>query len=534
MEEENKSYEFNSYGEQYHFCCDFNYLSDSFSEEEIKNVLNDPITYHGTAKRISNIIYNKNGIVSNTIDYLTALPNLYRVINCRTSGGGLFDFLKGKLLKSYSSTKVDMYKKITYETLQEINDRHFVRDALFTMMNDGIFFYYFDTEAKNIKNNNTVLSDYDIETLYEVNEFQKGCRIVTLPYRYTKIVGKCGSRYRLAFDLKYFESFSNPNLRKRKLLEMPKEIRNAYKKLSDSCSNKHWVLLDPNKTMCKKIKSKDSEIWGRPLALSALTDILYQDKFVNTKRNVLDELNNKIIYQTFPEGKEKGKSALTEPQQRTQHDTIKRAVLQKNNIGGTSFFSVAAGTKLDTLDTSSDILDSKNEENLNDQIALGMGVAASLLNGSGSGNYSSQQNNLDLISAQVFSWVQEIQNELNTVINANVIKDKKYYVECVYLPTSLVNNQKFYDMMLSLYNSSGGSLSLLIAATGIDPEVYLSILNEETEAKIFEKFQPHQTSYTLSNKDNKVGAPSVDDPTSYSTIVGKSNGTNSSVRNDNE
>lgn len=57
--------------------------------------------------------------------------------------------------------------------------------------------------------------------------------------------------------------------------------------------------------MCKKIKCKDSEPWGRSLVIAALEDVLYKDYFTDTKRNVLDELNNKIVHQTFPEGKEK-------------------------------------------------------------------------------------------------------------------------------------------------------------------------------------------------------------------------------------
>ena len=100
------------------------------------------------------------------------------------------------------------------------------------------------------------------------------------------------------------------------------------------------------------------------------------------------------------------------------------------------------------------IFDEKNEGNLTDKIALDLGIASSLLNGSGSGNYSSQQNNLELINAQIYSWIQEIQAELNYVINACIIKDNRNKVEVYYLPTSLVNRQQFFEMMKSLYTAT--------------------------------------------------------------------------------
>ena len=41
------------------------------------------------------------------------------------------------------------------------------------------------------------------------------------------------------------------------------------------------------------------------ISLMSQNDILYNDYFTATKRGVLDEINNKVVYQTFPEGKEK-------------------------------------------------------------------------------------------------------------------------------------------------------------------------------------------------------------------------------------
>src|SRR5699024_132776 len=126
-----------------------------------------------------------------------------------------------------------------------------------------------------------------------------------------------------------------------------------------------------------------------------------------------------------------------------------------------------------------------------DKIALDLGIASSLLNGSSTGNYSAQINNLELINAQIYAWVQELQAELNYVINACIIKDNKNKVEVYYLPTSLVNRKNLFDMMKSLYLEASGSLTFLIASTGINPEVYFSVLDEEIENDIFSKYVPH-------------------------------------------
>lgn len=504
-------------------------VNSEFNDFEINQIFNDPITNHWSARRLSNLLYNKNGIVSNTIDYMTALPRLDRVINCRYYGGNIF----GKITERISQEKITKYKALVDETLRNINDKVFIRDALFTEMRDGICFYQFEPSV-DIKEDNDLISEYDIENMLELNLKAGKPALITLPYDYTRIIDCTSSgSYELAFNLKQFDQIDKQK-KKYRLKYMPKEIRDAYNKASargtKAIGSNCWYRLNKDRTICCKIKSKRSEYWGRPLAIAAIIDILYQDKFLDTKRNTLDELNNRIVYQTLPEGKEKGKSALTSQQQEDQHNKVKEAVLQKNNRGGTSFFTVAAGTKIESIDISSDILDSKNETNLNDQIALGLGIAGSLLNGSGSGNYSSQQNNLELISAQVFAWVEELQNELNRVINACVIKDKKYYAEAYYLPTSLVNSTRFFEQMQALYTNAAGSMTMLIASTGVSPEIYYSLLNDEHENKIYDKFKPHQTSYTLSAKSNDVGRPVEEDPTSESTISGKANGNNSGVR----
>jgi len=502
-----KSYEFNSWNAYKNYESIFGCsIFDNFSKDEIDAIVSNPILNHSDARKLSRFVYNKSGIISNAIDYMVALPCLDRVLTS-----------KGK-----SKNKVSVNKELMLSVLDTIQDKQFIRDVLFRDMLDGISFYYFET-TKTTPNNVKFMSEYEVENIMEINDLGLNVSIISLPYEYTKIVGRKNNRYVLAFNLQYFKDYNGENLT-RKLRKFPKEIRDGYFEYENKNISKKWLILDNTKTIVHKIKCDRSEPWGRPLAISALSDILYQEYFINTKRNVLNEVNNKIIYQTFPEGERKGISALTTKQQQEQHNAVKNAVMTKNNRGGTSFFSVAAGTKIDTLDVSTDIFDEKNEANLNDQIALDVGIAASLLNGSSKGNYSSQQNNLELIFSQIYTWIQEIQCELNYVINENVIKDKKNKVEIYYLPTSLANRKQTFEFMKSLYTECSGSLQAVIAASGFNVDAYLSLMDDEIERGFDEKYKPHQTSYTLSKKNN--GRPEIDNPTNPNTIQSKANNSN--------
>ena len=482
-------------------------IFDLYSQEQISNLVKDPIGNNELLREISRILYGCNGTVTNTIDYMTAMPTLDKV---------LVPYGKSK-------QKKQMNIDLVTSALRTIKDKEFVRDALYKGMVDGIAFYYFETT--NRPSVPRSYSDYEVDSIIEINDFGINASIISLPTEYCRIVGIKNSSYVIAFNLDYFKDCEGESQEK-KLRKFPKEIREAFVKRDENNSSKNWVTLDNTKTIVHKIRSAKNEKWGRPLALAAIKDILYSDYFTDTKRNVLDEINNRIIYQTFPE-KEKGVCALTQTQQKNQHEAVKGAVMNKNNRGGISFFSVAAGTKLDTLDSANtDIFDSKNEENLNDTIALGLGVAGGLLNGSGSGNYSSQQNNLELLSAQIFQWIESIQSELNKCINLNIIKDSKNYVEVYYLPITYVNRKEMVSNMKDLYLQGKGSLRAWIASTGMNPNAYVELMKVEIDEKFDEIFVPHPTSFTLSKEDNKGGRPENDNPTNESTISTKKNNSN--------
>lgn len=500
-------YEFNSFSYNHLFESIFSCgVYDYFTKSEIDSVLRNPIGNHETAIRLSEFVYGKNGVVSNSIDYMTALLTLDRIVTC-----------KSKTKKS----KVN--KELMKSTLKTIDDKGFIRDALFAEMLDGIAFYYFETTEKSL-DKRKFMTDYDVENIIEINDFGLNASILTLSWQYTKIIGKKNGRFVLAFNLRYFDDFTGEDLN-RKLRKYPKEIVDGYNQKKNGNTSGDWLILDPDRTMCRKIKCKNAEAWGRSLVIAALSDVLYKDYFIDTKRNVLDEINNRVIYEVFPENKQGTGSTLTRKQQEDQHNKVKQAVIQKNNRGGVSFMSLAAGTKLDSIDVATDIFDNKNESDLNNDIAVDLGICSSLIGAMSTGTFAGSTSNLEMITAQLYTWACEWKNELVHVINKNIIKDDRNKVDIYYFPTSFVNRKEFFGMMKDLYSSASGSMTFLIASTGVDPDIYYDVLDSEIEEGIYEKYLPHQTSYTISKDDNVGGRPETDTP-SENTVKSQMNNGN--------
>ena len=115
-----------------------------------------------------NLHMEKNGIISNSIDYMVALMTLDRIITSKNN-----------------TKKTKALKELMKSTLSSIDDKAFIRDALFTQMLDGIAFYYFETTEKS-PDKTKYLNDYEIQNIFEINELGINASIITLPWQYTK------------------------------------------------------------------------------------------------------------------------------------------------------------------------------------------------------------------------------------------------------------------------------------------------------------------------------------------------------------
>lgn len=473
-------------------------ILDMYGVPAILEIVKDPMHHDKELRELSRAIYSSNGIVTNAIDYCVALPTLSRVI---------VPFGARKNMN-------DTNKKLVEDILYTIRDKEIMRDIIHNALVEGMYFAYFETSVRPLSSD-TSIDDYTVSTIEEINESNLNMSVVYLDPDYTRIVGISNGTYILAFDLEYFR-MSGMEPAERKIRKYPEEIRKGWSRYIAG-KGKRWLVLDKNHTIAVKFRAKKSEPYGRPFVLAAIDDILYDNYYTKAKRKAIDDSNDRIIYQTFPEGKAKGEAALTKAQQQQQHETVKNGITGNKRSSSTRFFSVAAGTKLDTLKSDIEILKETDDNRSKNAISTSLGFAGSLLSGEGTSSYSSQANNLLLITAEIFNIIELASYELNKVINSCVIKNKRARVEVQYLPITYANKKEFAGMAKELYTQGKGPLSLWASAVGVTPEAFFCMLDEELESDVENRYPVHKSSYTQT-ATGEAGRPVDEDTTNDNTI----------------
>lgn len=484
-----------------------------YTLREIKKFSRNPQFYNKELRDLAWWAYNTNGSVRSAVNYICSMHTLDKIIVCKS----------GKYEKERPKNFARNRKKMM-SVLNTINYKKQIRDNLMKNANDGTAYYYFEVVNRPLSNAK-FLSDMDVENIVEINESGINASIISLPVDWCKIVNKKNNSYVIAFNLRYFDLFNERELEAR-LRGMPKEIRDAFNEKREQGLSCEWVILDNNNTIVTKVNSADNQPYGVPMAVTAFDDILYADYFINTKRSVLDNVNNQIIYMTFPEGKEKGSSSLTKTQQEEQHEKVKSAVVNRKSVSGISFFSLASGTKLNKMDVNIDIFDEKNESNIRDSVPSDLGISSASLDGNTKGNYATASLNLELVAGHIYTWIENYMSELNKCINANIIKDPSCVVDCYILPITFANRDNQVKYLKELYSNGKGSLLAWISAVGFDSDAYVSLMDYELECDFENKYPVHATSYTLSNKEAGVGRAKVDNPTNENTIISQSSNSN--------
>lgn len=461
-----------------------------FSIDQVIRMAKDPVSNIGELRQWAQWAYYSNGTVSTAIDALAGLHSLDYIVaarpkNAKAKRGGYRESAN----KMHSVLRAMRYKEV-------------IRDGIFREANTGMYAAYMETRTVPV-DKRTALTDTDIQEISEINSSGVNTMVIPLPIDYVKIIGRRNNCYEIAFDLRFFDGLTDDE-RKRKLRGFPRQIQEGYRRYSggEFSDGASWLRLDWRKTICTKIKSGQNDPVGVPFAVAALDDVEYAKYFTNTKRRVLDTVNNQIYYETFPEGKDKGTSALTKAQQQSQHDTVKQALTQRSNSSGISFFSLAAGTHMDRLPVDISLLDEENENAIADDVNEGIGFSRAALSGSSSGNYATATLNVEIVANNVFTWIEEIVEELNKCLNYNVIRDPNYKIEFRVLPVNFINRERQVKHYADLYARGKGSLLVWIAATGVNVDDYISVMDYELEEDYENHYPVHKTSFTVTGKDS--------------------------------
>ena len=493
------------------------YSGCAYNIADIRDFMRNPMVNIKQLRELSRWAYSTNGVISTAIDYLKSLYTLDGVIVAK---------------RGVKSAKKDYDKNRAkaQAALNTIRYKEMIRDAIFKDARDGMYAAYLEI-AESPRERRVSLTDWEVGQIVELSAFDMNAAVIPLPIEYVRIIGRRNNSYVIAFDLRYFDGFADDEVRERKLKGFPREIQNGWKNYSENKLNGEWLILDNHKTIVTKIKSEINDPYGLPFAIAALDDAAYAQYFIDTKRGVLDGVNNQIIYQTYPEGKTKGTSALSSQQQQDQHNLIKNALNTHNQNGsGIAFFSLASGTKLDRIPIDLSLLDEKNENAIKEDINKDIGFSAAALDGSASGNYATANLNLELVAANVYGWIADIVEELNKVLNKNIIRDTSCRIELYILPVTLVNRDKMVGYMSDLYARGKGSLTAWIAATGMSPDNYIALMEYEREQDFENRFPVHKTSFTISrdaaNSDKNNGGRPSEDTDNPANVQNRTNGGN--------
>ena len=492
-----------------------------YTIQEIAVMAKNPMQHIKQLRQWAKWAYYSNGTITTAIDSLISLHSLDYVVVVKPKKAGASR-------KKYRDN-IDKMNSV----LRSMRYKEVIRDGLFHNANEGMYVAYMETRTVPV-DSRLALADYDVQGITEINSSGINTVVIPLPVDYVRIIGRRNNCYEVAFDLRYLEGMSEDD-RKRKLQGLPRQIQEGWRKYSNGefPNGACWQRLDWHRTIVTKIKSGQNDPFGVPFAVAALDDIDYAKYFINTKRRVLDTVNNQIYYETFPEGKEKGTSALSRDQQERQHNTVKQALTQRTNSNGVSFFSLASGTKMDRLPVDLSLLDEQNENAIKEDVNEDIGIAAAALSGSSTGNYATATLNIEIVANNVYTWIEALVEELNKCLNYNVIRDSNYRVEFRVLPITFINREKQVKFFSDLYARGKGSLIAWIASSGMNVDDYLSLMDFELDEDFENRYPVHKTSFTVTGKDAPDGdvdksTGDGDPPLNASTESTKANNANAS------
>ena len=426
--------------------------------EDLNRWLKNHIYYNRQLRYLSESLYNAKGIYARSINFMVNILPLDYVILCDEKQKAKYKEYQKKILKFIDDIKFNIV----------------VRDILFKVMLNGTYFGYVrDSKA-----------------------------IQPLDLDYTKIIRIVDMDFQLAFNMSYFDNFSDKD-KTDQLNSYPSEFKQGYVNYLKDRVNNIWFPLDINKTIAIKAWCKFEDIWGRPLGMAAFDDLLYDNALLNTDRVLYEQLNRQLIHQKLGDmGKDSYRP--TSDQQRQAHESIK-SVLTDNTkkMGGLRLLTTPFYADIKAIDINTDILQTKkNEESLN-RVTADLGISLAILNGT-KGTYSGETFNVEAIASQVYAVIEWVEEYLFKK-QFNILVPSKYFTfKLKFFRITNLNRQDFVDNMKDQL-SYGGSLGLYVGAMGIPSEAYGQILDEENQSGIKDKLVIPETAFTQSGKQSNDG-----------------------------
>lgn len=321
--------------------------------------------------------------------------------------------------------------------------------------------------------------------------------ILDLPARF------CYTRYKdiynndvIEFDLRYFDTLTEGEIRNRALAVYPKEIALAYNRFHKG-KGPQYYLVPSEIGVCFPMFD------GRPAFLSTIPEIInYRDYETMEKKKDANEVK-KILIQKIPHLTDG--TLLFEPVEAEEMHRGSVEMLKKNE--DVSVLTTYGDVTLEGSGTVNESVSKNNLEKIAQSVYRSAGVSAQLFAATGNmALTSSIQNDLAFVMATAQKFARFYSNIVNRLFGNGQI-NFKYTL----LPISFYNEKEFLDSSVK-GATSGYSFLLPAIAMGLSQRDLVGIKTLENDVlKLQDLLVPLKTSYTESSSGEGAGRPSLPD-----------------------
>ena len=323
---------------------------------------------------------------------------------------------------------------------------------------------------------------------------KKGFTYLDLPSEY------CCSRFKnskginiVEFNLGYFDTIIDEDLRKKALTCYPKIVSRSYEKYK-SGKEKQWIYLPSDSTICFTMFDN-----GIPPLLNVINSTInYEDSLELEKERDWEEIK-KIIVQKVPHNNQN--ELLFEPEEaEVMHQGATNMLKGNKNISVLTTYTdvdcISSKTQTDSV--------SNNLDKMVNNIYYEAGVSGLLFgNNSNSALDPSIKNDIGFMSLLTNKYENFMNSLLNRLFGGNNISFKY-----IILPVTRFNDDKYIENTYKLANS-GYSFLMPALASGLSQKDLVCVKDLENNLlQLGEKLIPLQSAFTRSSSDNEgAGAP---------------------------
>jgi len=460
---------------------------------DLYKYLQNPYSNIKEIQKASKYLTNKHGIIKEVLRSLKSLPSLDYIISWSEVD---------------EEKKHKNYERKVNDFLREINVKQFVRDGLFEVGEMGtivtclrnkryVQFLDIDDLRINKQRNGRWVVEYDLDTIKKCKSVNDKLAVIeSLPEEVT---------------LAKFNLFLN------------KGVDYRYIELKDA----DVINIDGNRNMP----------YGLPLTIGSWSALLQKEIIDQVERSVADRLLKTIVILSAGHLDKDGTKPVPKEVITAYFNEVSKLFKKKNGMNpnissdnsGTGTIALPHFLKLDTLDVDTELFKKELYEKIENDVYSNLGISPAVLWGGGGNNFSSATLN----SQKFFRYIHTLLEKFEVIINGYLKKilPKSVTCEFVFAKSTILNHEKYIDKYKDLYMQTGISKFWIESLTGLPYENVIGQAEYERKILKTEKvLYPASNAYTQSKKNDKGGAPTVDEPTNENTIKSKSNGGNNNPK----